>query len=99
MPQAHWSWRLFLAAVIPLPVLGFPLYWAISSRSWVAIPLLLLYGWLVSVLYPLVTSYYTPKYEAGHCPDCGYNLTGNKSGICPECGRKIKREPSIRLPW
>jgi hypothetical protein len=23
----------------------------------------------------------------GHCPACGYNLTGNVSGVCPECGR------------
>ena len=22
----------------------------------------------------------------GHCPACGYNLTGNTSGVCPECG-------------
>ena len=22
----------------------------------------------------------------GHCPTCGYNLTGNTSGKCPECG-------------
>ena len=23
----------------------------------------------------------------GHCPRCGYDLTGNVSGVCPECGR------------
>ncbi len=22
----------------------------------------------------------------GHCPICGYDLTGNVSGVCPECG-------------
>ena len=22
----------------------------------------------------------------GHCPHCGYDLTGNVSGKCPECG-------------
>lgn len=22
----------------------------------------------------------------GHCPSCGYNLTGNESRVCPECG-------------
>jgi hypothetical protein len=26
---------------------------------------------------------------AGHCPVCGYNLTGNISGTCPECGTAI----------
>ncbi|MDM8005534.1 MAG: hypothetical protein QUV05_05210 [Phycisphaerae bacterium] len=25
----------------------------------------------------------------GHCPKCGYNLTGNVSGVCPECGEAI----------
>lgn len=25
----------------------------------------------------------------GHCPKCGYNLTGNTSGICPECGTPV----------
>lgn len=99
MPQAHWSWRLLIAAAIPLPVFGFPLYWAITSLSWLTILLLLVYGWLISALYPVVTNWYTPHYEAGHCPDCGYNLTGNKSGICPECGREIKRKPVLRLPW
>lgn len=24
--------------------------------------------------------------DAGLCPACGYNLTGNASGTCPECG-------------
>jgi hypothetical protein len=23
----------------------------------------------------------------GHCPACGYDLTGNVSGVCPECGK------------
>ena len=26
---------------------------------------------------------------AGHCRNCGYNLTGNVSGRCPECGLTI----------
>ena len=26
----------------------------------------------------------------GHCPHCGYNLTGNVSGRCPECGREVE---------
>jgi len=24
--------------------------------------------------------------DAGHCANCGYDLTGNVSGLCPECG-------------
>jgi hypothetical protein len=25
----------------------------------------------------------------GHCPQCGYDLTGNVSGVCSECGRDL----------
>ena len=27
------------------------------------------------------------RYARGHCPACGYDLTGNVSGVCPECGK------------
>ena len=30
----------------------------------------------------------------GHCPKCGYDLTGNLSGRCPECGTEI-RNPEL----
>ena len=30
------------------------------------------------------------RYPAGHCRECGYDLTGNVSGVCPECGTKIE---------
>ena len=26
----------------------------------------------------------------GHCPQCDYDLTGNKSGICSECGHLLE---------
>lgn len=30
------------------------------------------------------------KYQAGHCPKCGYDLRGNPMAIlCPECGEPI----------
>ena len=28
----------------------------------------------------------------GHCPDCGYNLTGNESGKCPECSTPVPKQ-------
>ena len=28
----------------------------------------------------------------GHCPKCGYNLTGNVSGRCSECGTAMGQE-------
>lgn len=32
----------------------------------------------------------------GRCPDCGYDLTGNRSLRCPECGRAFQPDPD---PW
>ena len=29
------------------------------------------------------------KAPAVRCPDCGYDLRGNRSGVCPECGLKL----------
>jgi len=31
------------------------------------------------------------RFPAGHCQECGYDLTGNVSGVCPECGMKTRR--------
>jgi len=43
-----------------------------------------------AVLIPFVTFCIQfarrPRMKAGHCTQCGYNLTGNASGTCPECG-------------
>lgn len=30
----------------------------------------------------------------GKCPDCGYDLTANRSGVCPECGSAVQ-PPSV----
>ncbi len=27
-----------------------------------------------------------PRHPAGHCQNCGYDLTGNDTGVCSECG-------------
>lgn len=31
----------------------------------------------------------------GHCPKCGYNLTGNTTGRCPECGTTVCRSARV----
>ena len=33
--------------------------------------------------------HYDPRWQTGHCKQCGYNLTGNTSGRCPECGTTL----------
>jgi hypothetical protein len=50
--------------------------------------------WLLSVLAALcplwrLCQILRPRYRAGGCAACGYNLTGNVSGICPECGTAV----------
>lgn len=37
-----------------------------------------------------------PRALAGHCPYCGYDLTGNPSCLCPECGKDPTVPPSTR---
>ncbi len=32
-------------------------------------------------------------YPPGHCPKCGYDLTGNESGVCSECGTGVGAPP------
>ncbi len=34
------------------------------------------------------------RFPPGHCPRCGYDLTGNVTGRCPECGASCL-EPSV----
>lgn len=32
---------------------------------------------------------YVARRQAGRCPSCSYDLTGNVSGACPECGTAV----------
>jgi hypothetical protein len=41
---------------------------------------------LMSVAVWLLLPRVRPRFAAGHCQTCGYDLTGNVSGRCPECG-------------
>jgi hypothetical protein len=38
------------------------------------------------------------KVPPGHCTQCRYNLTGNRSGACPECGTKIQGTYAAEVP-
>ncbi len=41
------------------------------------------------VAVPTVALWWSSRpFPRGHCPACGYDLTGNTSGRCPECGER-----------
>ena len=53
---------------------------------------------LLTVMIPLALCIRRDRRSSptsGHCPACGYNLTGNLSGICPECGEPCKPDASV----
>jgi len=57
------------------------------------IPLIHLF--ILFAVFPCVCSWcairdWRRRRPEGHCPSCGYNLTGNSSGVCPECGAACK---------
>jgi hypothetical protein len=60
------------------------------SGGLVVMPLWML---LVVVAVPTAVLWWRDRRRipAGHCRQCGYNLTGNVSGRCPECGTAVGR--------
>ena len=56
----------------------------ITIRFWM---LVLLFG-----IYPAIRLIRHRRRRSGHCPTCGYSLTGNVSGTCPECGTATDRK-------
>lgn len=53
------------------------------------IPLWLPIGVAASVAYVALRR--LRRHRPGHCPNCRYDLTGNRSGVCPECGETRTR--------
>ena len=55
------------------------------TTTYVNVPL-----WFLFLLIALPTGWLFwsdhKRKKPGHCPSCGYSLTGNTSGTCPECG-------------
>ena len=56
------------------------------ARTFVYLPL-----WIPLLFLACVTGWPLRRRRnlPGHCPHCGYSLTGNVSGVCPECGTSI----------
>jgi len=47
------------------------------------------FGAAAGLLGYAIVRRYLRGVQPGHCPNCGYDLTGNTSGRCPECGDSI----------
>lgn len=69
-------------------------------RGWEVVAVIQLHGLIFNLSLGIVLSMvaYTLlrrrlfRFQAGHCPQCRYDLTGNTSGVCPECGLPIELE-------
>jgi len=58
-----------------------------NGRIWLQLPL-----WIPFVIVASASAvlwWRERTIPPGHCPTCGYNLTGNVSGRCPECGQAV----------
>lgn len=79
----------------PTPAGGKPLVWAAEfdlfrTPGYLTLPL-----WApFAILALLAIALWRREHLAGHCRDCGYDLTGNTSGVCPECGRPTPAAPA-----
>ncbi len=61
--------------------------------TWIVFPFWLLTGLLMFCgAYPVIRGPVRQLWRRwrGHCIDCGYDLTGNRSGRCPECGTRLR---------
>ena len=63
-------------------------WWPVWIGNGILVPLWM--PFLVFAAPPIIGWWRTRKLPSGHCPVCGYDLTGNVSGVCPECGEDIK---------
>ena len=81
MPMASWRWWFhvnhWLGAVGPASALG-------PVGTSVQVPF-----WVLGVGAGGTAAFVWRRHfrRPGHCPKCGYDLTGNTTGVCPECGR------------
>jgi hypothetical protein len=62
-------------------------------------------AWTVALLFALLPTLRLagwwrkrPRFGAGRCSACSYDLAGNVSGVCPECGTPVAAHPSEAPP-
>ena len=65
-----------------------PVLWPIRVPSAIWIPLWM--PFLALGVPSFIVWRRTRRPRAGHCVNCGYDLTGNTSGVCPECGTEVE---------
>jgi hypothetical protein len=88
------SWRYLGRRITREPVVWTPDSW--NEMSTLGVRGLFVPLWIPLAIVAVPTAFLwwfdRHRIRPGHCPKCGYNLTGNVSGICPECGTPVKRE-------
>ncbi len=62
-----------------------------SGWTGISIPLWILFN---AIAFPTLVLWHLERRRPakGHCPHCGYNLTGNESGKCPECSTPVPQQ-------
>ena len=61
-----------------------------SSTQSIYVPMWIVLG--SELLGAVIYLWLRGKGQAGLCPICSYNLTGNRSGVCPERGTPISQK-------
>ena len=83
LPQPGWNVQI----ISPRIVHWMPHYLTTPAFSVISIPL-----WLPFLAIAIPTAWLwrrDRRHLPGHCPKCGYDLTGNVTGKCSECGVKV----------
>jgi len=102
----------FITVAVPMasyrqlePIFGFNYYKFFHAHSW-----LICFGTIAAVWIPVMivqghlflhVRHFKLRTAGGNdlpCPECGFNLHGNRSGACPECGTRFDRG-EVRSYW
>jgi len=98
-PSVRGYWDLMTLPQINAPV--WRLTWGIwdhymLGRVWAFILPLWIPFFILLIPTALLWRLDRRRFPAGHCQECGYDLTGNVSGRCPECGTVINPKQAQR---
>ena len=85
--RAYSSFRESLGLCLPEVSVG-------GAYTYAGVPLWLLFA-LAAIPTVILWRRDRRRIAAGHCRQCGYNLTGNESGKCPECATPVPKQETM----